>query len=244
MRFTATAVSTVALLGAAVAQQTSGDITVNTPASLVQCQPAAISWTGGTGPYIISVIPGGQPSAAALETINDNESGNSLTWTVDIAANTEITIKLTDSTGAIQYSSPVTIQSGSDSCLNGSSASGSSSATASGASAASSGAASSASSASGASGASTSAASGASQTTATATAATSTVTGSASGSAASGSATSKASAPASSGSASGSASGSSASASSTGANSGALPNGMVAVPAVVFAALGAIVALF
>ncbi|WVW84783.1 hypothetical protein I302_106818 [Kwoniella bestiolae CBS 10118] len=243
MRFIATAVSTIALIGAAIAQQTSGDITVNTPPSLVQCQPASLSWSGGTGPYIVAVIPGGQPTAAALKTISDSESGTSLTWTVDVAANTEITIKLTDSTGAIQYSSPVTIQSGSDSCLSssGSSASGSSSATASGAASSGSSAASGASSA--ASGATSAASGAASKTTATATAATSTVTGSASGSASAASGTSRASTPASSGSASGSGS-ASASASATGANSGALPNGMVAVPAVVFAALGAIVALF
>ncbi|WWC62687.1 uncharacterized protein I303_105284 [Kwoniella dejecticola CBS 10117] len=242
MRFTATAATTVALLGAAVAQQTSGDITVNSPASLVQCQPAALSWSGGSAPYIIAVIPGGQPSAAALETISQSEQGNSLTWTVDIAANTEITIKLTDSKGAIQYSSPVTIQSGSDSCLNGASSSGSSGNSTSAAStSAASGAASgsSGSSAASASGAATSAGSAATRTTATATASTSTVTGSGSASGASGSS-------AASGGASG-ASGSSApssSASATGADSGALPNGMVAVPAVVFAVLGAIVALF
>ncbi|WWC70859.1 uncharacterized protein I206_104811 [Kwoniella pini CBS 10737] len=240
MKFIASIVSTVALLGAAIAQQTSGDITVNSPASLVQCQPAALSWSGGTAPYIVAAIPGGQPSAAALTTISQSEQGNSLTWTVDLPANTQITIKLTDAKGSIQYSSPVTIQSGSDSCLNGASSSGSSgNSTSASTSSAASGAVA-GTSASGASGAAssavTSAASGAaSKTTATSTAPTSTVTGS---SPASGSAKP-------SGSPSGSASGSLApSASSTGANSGALPNGIVTIPAVVFAALGAIFALF
>ncbi|WVN85095.1 uncharacterized protein L203_100237 [Cryptococcus depauperatus CBS 7841] len=94
------------------------DLTVNSPPSLVVCQPAQLAWTGGQGPYIIAVIPGGQPSAAALETLSDSANGNSITWKVDIAAGTSVTLKVTDSTGNIQYSSPVTIQEGSDtSCV-------------------------------------------------------------------------------------------------------------------------------
>lgn len=66
-----------------------------------------------------AVIPGGQASAAALETLVDASSATSYTWTVNLAAGTSITLKLTDGTGAIAYSSPLSIQSGSSqSCFN------------------------------------------------------------------------------------------------------------------------------
>lgn len=34
--------------------------TLTTPASLVQCQPALLTISGGTGPYFVTVIPGGE----------------------------------------------------------------------------------------------------------------------------------------------------------------------------------------
>jgi hypothetical protein len=55
---------------------------IQTPASLIECQPALLSWSGGSGesilavgvkalkdvlgPYYLAAIPGGQPSAAAV----------------------------------------------------------------------------------------------------------------------------------------------------------------------------------
>jgi hypothetical protein len=38
------------------------------------------------------------------------QSGDSLTWNVDLAAGTSITLKITDSTGATQYNQAVTIR--------------------------------------------------------------------------------------------------------------------------------------
>lgn len=106
--FVALAVATAAVLG----QQ------INTPASLTVCQPTLLSWSGGQAPYFLSVIPGGQASAAPLKDF-DQQSDTSETWTVDIPAGTSITLKLTDSTGNTVYSSPVTISEGSStSCLN------------------------------------------------------------------------------------------------------------------------------
>ncbi|KAI5453406.1 hypothetical protein NCC49_005885 [Naganishia albida] len=136
--FVALAVAATAVLG----QQ------VNTPASLTVCQPTLLSWTGGQAPYFLSIIPGGQASAAALKDFG-SQSDNQETWNVDLPAGTSITVKLTDSTGNTVYSSPVTIGEGSStSCLNAAaSGSGSSSAAATGASSAVSSAMSSASSA-------------------------------------------------------------------------------------------------
>lgn len=135
--FVALAVAATAVLG----QQ------VNTPASLTVCQPTLLSWTGGQAPYFLSIIPGGQASAAALKDFG-SQSDNQETWNVDLPAGTSITVKLTDSTGNTVYSSPVTIGEGSStSCLNAAaSGSGSSSAAATGASSAVSSAMSSASS--------------------------------------------------------------------------------------------------
>ncbi|CUA70038.1 hypothetical protein RSOLAG22IIIB_08882 [Rhizoctonia solani] len=112
---TAVALYALVLAGAAAAQST---MTVATPASVVQCQPVALSWSGGTAPYFPSIIPGQQAGAAALKEF-PSQTGTSLTWTVDLIANTYITIQVRDSTGTVQYSSAVSIQNSSDSsCVN------------------------------------------------------------------------------------------------------------------------------
>ncbi|OCF60556.1 hypothetical protein L486_00191 [Kwoniella mangroviensis CBS 10435] len=110
--------STILLtLGALATSALGADLTISTPASLIQCQPALLSWTGGTAPYYLAVIPGGEPSAAALQDLGEQQ-GNSLTWTVNIASGTSITLKVTDSTGVVNYNQAVTVQAGSsNSCL-------------------------------------------------------------------------------------------------------------------------------
>eukprot|EP01097_Dermamoeba_algensis_P002826 TRINITY_DN2119_c0_g2_i1.p1 TRINITY_DN2119_c0_g2~~TRINITY_DN2119_c0_g2_i1.p1 ORF type:complete len:182 (+),score=27.26 TRINITY_DN2119_c0_g2_i1:193-738(+) len=80
----------------------------------------SLSWSGGTAPYFPSIIPGSQPGAAALKEFPSTTS-TSQVWTVDIAQGTPITIQVRDSTGALQYSSAITIQNSSDSsCVNAS----------------------------------------------------------------------------------------------------------------------------
>jgi len=109
-----------------VLAQSAGNLTVQTPVSLVTCQPALISFSGGTAPYYLSVLPGGQTGATALESF-PTQSGASYTWPkVDIQAGTSITIQIRDSSGLINYSSPVTIQAGPDTtCVGGNSSGGS-----------------------------------------------------------------------------------------------------------------------
>ncbi|WVR06408.1 hypothetical protein IAU60_003439 [Kwoniella sp. DSM 27419] len=232
MKFTSTAAA-LALVGAVVAQQTSGDITVNTPASLVQCQPAQLSWSGGKAPYIVAIIPGGQASAAAIATVDDQAQGTSETWTVNIPAGQSVSIKLTDADGKIQYSSPLDVQSGSSSaCL----AAGASSGAASGSASATSGAASS-------SAASASASSAAASSAAMSSAAMSSAASASSAtSAAASSATSRA-ASASGNAASSVTSAAGAATSAAGGSSGAMAN-TVGIPAVILGAMGAIAALF
>ncbi|KAL7008102.1 hypothetical protein EMMF5_002284 [Cystobasidiomycetes sp. EMM_F5] len=99
-------------------------LTINTPSagasigsivdnsdSLIQCQPTLLSWGDGVAPYYLAIIPGGQPSAAALENL-PQQTGTSYTWLVDLASGQSVTVRVTDSTGAINYSDKVTIQPG------------------------------------------------------------------------------------------------------------------------------------
>jgi len=107
-------IAALVLFSAVLAQ----NLTVNTPPSVVQCQPTQLSWSGGTGPYFLSFIPAGQPSAPAIKQF-PTQTGNTFTWVADLAAGTSFTISLKDSNGAQQFSDIVTVQSGPDSsCIN------------------------------------------------------------------------------------------------------------------------------
>ncbi|OCB84703.1 hypothetical protein A7U60_g8224 [Sanghuangporus baumii] len=69
---------------------------------------------------ITSVQPGGEPSAAALVDFGE-QSGNSLTWVVNIEAGTSIGLTIRDQTGTVANSAPLTVGSSSDSsCLSAS----------------------------------------------------------------------------------------------------------------------------
>ncbi|KAK8861689.1 hypothetical protein IAR55_002512 [Kwoniella newhampshirensis] len=219
------------LAGSALAQQ------INTPASLVECQPASLTFSGGTPPYIIAALPGGQVSAPAIETLSDSLSSSPYTWNVNLPAGTNITLRITDSTGAIGYSSPLAVQAGSSqACLNQTAAtsgltpgavtttrvSASASATSGGASSAASSAA--ASSAPASSAAASSAASSAAATSRASSAASSAAGGATSATSAAASAASSAAA-------------------TSAAASGASLTHYVALPAVVMGVIGAVAAL-
>ncbi|KAE9407689.1 hypothetical protein BT96DRAFT_971098 [Gymnopus androsaceus JB14] len=97
-------------------------LTVNTPSGLITCEPTLLAWSGGTAPYYLSIIPGGETSGSALKSF-DSTNSTSYTWTVDIAADTKITVELKDSTGTIAYSDEVDITAGSStSCVTTSTA--------------------------------------------------------------------------------------------------------------------------
>jgi hypothetical protein len=68
-------------------------------------------------PVFVSILPGNQPSAAALIDFGQ-QSGSQLTWTVNVTAGTSVTYKVVDSKGNTNYNSAVTVQPGTDSCLN------------------------------------------------------------------------------------------------------------------------------
>ncbi|CAE6345867.1 unnamed protein product [Rhizoctonia solani] len=113
------AASLLAFAALAVAQ---GDPSINSPASVVQCQPIQLSWTATKEPVYISIIPGGQPGAAPLHDFGAQPAGTkSLTWTVNMPSGTDLTFQLRDNTGQVVYSATTPIQNSSDSsCLQGS----------------------------------------------------------------------------------------------------------------------------
>jgi len=114
MKSFATAAALVSLLPAVLAQ----NLMVNSPANVVQCEPTQLTWTGGSPPYYLSLIPAGQPSAPAIKEF-PTQQGNSYTWMVDLQQGTSFTIEVKDSTGTPAYSSIETINPSSDSsCLN------------------------------------------------------------------------------------------------------------------------------
>ena len=90
---------------------------VNTPANPVECQPLELSWSGGAPPYLLSVSPAGSPDSPPLLTF-PIQTGTSLTWNVNIAAGTPVSLTLRDSDGTTSQSAIFTILSGTDtSCL-------------------------------------------------------------------------------------------------------------------------------
>ncbi|KAM5535957.1 hypothetical protein V8D89_010397 [Ganoderma adspersum] len=121
MQSLSTCLVAAAMLVAAVNAQ----FQINTPASITQCVPTQFTWTGGSGEQsyspsrVMAIVPGGVPGAAALQQYS-GLTGNSFSWSANITEGTSIGLQLTDSTGAIAQSAPVTIQSGpSNSCLTG-----------------------------------------------------------------------------------------------------------------------------
>ncbi|KAF7965890.1 hypothetical protein HWV62_44556 [Athelia sp. TMB] len=131
----ATAAVLAALIPAALG------LTINTPTNVVECEPFQFTWSGGTPPYFLSLIPaqGENPIKQFPET-----SETSFTWIVDLQAGTNFNADIKDSTGTNAYAAAASIIAGSStSCVNtsvndgGSATSGGSSTAASGSSAAS-----------------------------------------------------------------------------------------------------------
>ncbi|KAI6008135.1 hypothetical protein F5J12DRAFT_826907 [Pisolithus orientalis] len=64
-------------------------LTINTPANVVECEPTQLTWSGGQTPYYLSLVPAGQPSATPLMQF-PNQNGTSYTWMVDLQAGTNL----------------------------------------------------------------------------------------------------------------------------------------------------------
>ncbi|KAF8806975.1 hypothetical protein BYT27DRAFT_7190682 [Phlegmacium glaucopus] len=93
-------------------------LTINSLANVVQCQPSLISWSGGILPYFLSILPANQPNAAALVNLG-LQNGTSFTWVANLTAGVSGFLELRDSTGAIGQSGSFTVLTSSDSsCLS------------------------------------------------------------------------------------------------------------------------------
>ncbi|KAF8625560.1 hypothetical protein AX15_005324 [Amanita polypyramis BW_CC] len=115
-------------------------LTINTPASITQCrvccsliqlvdinpppaEPTLVTWTGGTAPYFVSVLPGGETTAAPLKSLGSSNA-MSVTWVANVTPNQYITFALKDSTGETAFTDQVLVQANNDvSCMSGSSTS-------------------------------------------------------------------------------------------------------------------------
>ncbi|GAA93633.1 uncharacterized protein L969DRAFT_43826 [Mixia osmundae IAM 14324] len=105
--FKSSACVLIALASAAFAQDPPK---IDTPASLVFGQPALLAYAGGVPPWFLSVLPGGQPTAAPLRTFpRQNNTADGLTWNVDLQPGTNVSLQVRDGKGRLGYSSPVII---------------------------------------------------------------------------------------------------------------------------------------
>ncbi|KAF9779333.1 hypothetical protein BJ322DRAFT_1113689 [Thelephora terrestris] len=77
MKFTVAATTLISLAPAVLG------LTVNAQGNAVQCQPLLLTWSDGTPPYFLTLIPAGQVSAPPLETF-PTQTGNELAWVVDL----------------------------------------------------------------------------------------------------------------------------------------------------------------
>ncbi|OSD06310.1 hypothetical protein PYCCODRAFT_1431320 [Trametes coccinea BRFM310] len=114
MRFFISTIAAVALPLMVLGQ----DLKINTLTSATECQPVQFSWQGGSPPYYLELVPGGQPMAPAIKQF-PAQNGNVMTWTVDLAAGTSFSSSLRDSSGTQAFSDIQTVQAGPDnSCMN------------------------------------------------------------------------------------------------------------------------------
>jgi hypothetical protein len=99
------------LLAAASYVAAQAQLTLNTPSGVITCVPNQLTFTGGTAPYILQVVPGSNTSAEPLNTYTGITS-SPIQWFVEQAAGTSVFLRLRDSQGASSETAPFTIQAG------------------------------------------------------------------------------------------------------------------------------------
>jgi hypothetical protein len=118
MRFAVVFLSSVAL---AFGQS----LTVNTPINPIGCVNQQVTFTGGTAPYILQV--NAYPPSNGQQPLNtySNINGSPFTWLVEQAPNTQVFIRLRDSTGLTAETGQINIVAGGPAtCAPGSSSTG------------------------------------------------------------------------------------------------------------------------
>ncbi|KAJ7369007.1 hypothetical protein DFH08DRAFT_832948 [Mycena albidolilacea] len=95
-------------------------LTIITPPPPVQCQPSLLSWSGGSPPYIVSVVDTANPDPPVIQWTDLTNS--SITWVATTPPGTSLLFTIKDVTGTSQNSAVVIeAQGGSTSCLSTSS---------------------------------------------------------------------------------------------------------------------------
>ncbi|KAG7531302.1 hypothetical protein FFLO_04480 [Filobasidium floriforme] len=113
MKFAATITALSAFVASAAAQ----GIQIAQPPNFVTCQPGRISWTGGEAPFFLSILPGGNTAATPLVDLGQQTS-NVYVWNANVQPGQDITVRISDSQGIVQYSSQIPVIAGSDtSCV-------------------------------------------------------------------------------------------------------------------------------
>ncbi|KIJ52639.1 hypothetical protein M422DRAFT_43467 [Sphaerobolus stellatus SS14] len=90
-----------------------GALQIDTPSSVVVCEPVAFHFSGGTPPYYVSLIPAGQPAGSAFKQF-PSTTGNTITWNVDMQSGTAFSLSLRDGSGNVAFSDKISIQAGPD----------------------------------------------------------------------------------------------------------------------------------
>nr|GAT60738.1 predicted protein [Mycena chlorophos] len=98
----------------------SAQLSINTPVpGAAQCEPQLISFSGGTGPYFVSIQTNPVGTTPFLDF--GQQPGPSVTWTVNDTIGASLLFQVKDSTGASQTSAPFSVIAGNgDSCLTSS----------------------------------------------------------------------------------------------------------------------------
>jgi len=115
MKFFAAVAALLAVVPFTMGQQ---PLQVNSLTGVIECDPILITWSGGTPPYFLTLIPAGQPSAPAIKEF-PTQQGTSYTWIVDLPAGTAFATQIKDSTGLPAFSGNQQVEAGSSSsCVN------------------------------------------------------------------------------------------------------------------------------
>ncbi|KAM0755263.1 hypothetical protein T439DRAFT_132120 [Meredithblackwellia eburnea MCA 4105] len=98
-------------------QKTVAQLLILSPGNLVECQEALIPYNGGTAPYFLSVIASGQYDSPPLISFPASltTTAGIYEWICNITGGTSVMFELKDVTGAVAYTTPVTVQASADS---------------------------------------------------------------------------------------------------------------------------------
>lgn len=99
----------------ALASSNESDLAVDTPCALVQCNETLLTWSGGSSPYYVFIVPGSDPDGPLLEDLGEQD-GTNMTWTVNLSAGTSVILAIRDSEAVSIQSDVVQIRNSTNNC--------------------------------------------------------------------------------------------------------------------------------